>query len=883
VLGVRAYAGAVRRLPASLSAVARAVETILDASGPLTERQLVQALERTDLVLGGEPLDVLADLEDHDLPALAVTLHDGRRAHLPTFVASRPFTHRVTAVEVEHDLLAVDPDLAPPLLVADDPRFDHFTDGTPVVTSFADIDPEHLLERGAPLDRLVEEEYLLLPPGTLRAAGAVPGRLVALRLTPQGWTVEHADDDALPDPSRLRRRVRDWLAQEEPLELNDLVWRLCAARDAFAAAEAPLGELLTACGLERHTDYVAREGFDIERWRLEGHVAAVAERHRIDEDDALAVVTLIRYVGRLRDAIEAAPAEDGTAEENAAPPTAAPADDDAPAPDDLGVLAVLSGSLASPDVAEALLAELLGTGRSGAPALGMLAETLLDAAPQEALPALHWLVAKARERLGEVVEAEEALDRAVEAGPWPPALRDLARYASDRGRAAEALALLRRAGVERDDPEVALLERMATAPARDLGRNQPCWCGSGRKYKVCHLGKEELPLAERAAWLYQKAGAYAQDGPWRETVIDVALERARFADSDLALWHAIQDPLVIDAVLFEGGAFRGFLEERGALLPEDERLLAEQWLLVERSVHEVQSVRRGAGLVLRDVRTGDVHAVRERTASRTLQPGMLLCARVVPAGDTVQIFGGVEVVDVGTRDALVELLDDEPAPEDLVAFLSRRFAPPTLQTTDGEALVHHEATLRSADPVALAAHLDAALSPADDGAPAAPERRWHLAGDREGGPIRAVVRLSGDTVELQASSDERFERILAVLHEADAGIELLEHESRTAEELAELVTRFPDLAGAGRAPDDDLADRPEVLEAVTGLLRRYEDAWTDEAVPALGGRTPREAVADPTRRDDVARLLEGWPEPTPQSMDKYRIAGMLGLELRRAR
>ena len=65
-------------------------------------------------------------------------------------------------------------------------------------------------------------------------------------------------------------------------------------------------------------------------------------------------------------------------------------------------------------VAEALLAELLGTGRAGAPALGMLAETLLDAAPQEARPALHWLVAKARERLGEVVEAEEALDRAAE-------------------------------------------------------------------------------------------------------------------------------------------------------------------------------------------------------------------------------------------------------------------------------------------------------------------------------------------------------------------------------------------------------------------------------------------------------------------------------------
>lgn len=25
------------------------------------------------------------------------------------------------------------------------------------------------------------------------------------------------------------------------------------------------------------------------------------------------------------------------------------------------------------------------------------------------------------------------------------------------------------------------------AAARDMSRNAPCWCGSGRKYKHCHL------------------------------------------------------------------------------------------------------------------------------------------------------------------------------------------------------------------------------------------------------------------------------------------------------------------------------------------------------------------------------------------------------------
>ena len=29
---------------------------------------------------------------------------------------------------------------------------------------------------------------------------------------------------------------------------------------------------------------------------------------------------------------------------------------------------------------------------------------------------------------------------------------------------------------------------------RDLGRNDDCWCGSGRKYKRCHLQEDEQKL-----------------------------------------------------------------------------------------------------------------------------------------------------------------------------------------------------------------------------------------------------------------------------------------------------------------------------------------------------------------------------------------------------
>ena len=31
----------------------------------------------------------------------------------------------------------------------------------------------------------------------------------------------------------------------------------------------------------------------------------------------------------------------------------------------------------------------------------------------------------------------------------------------------------------------------------DLGRNDACWCGSGKKYKRCHLDRDQLKLQSR--------------------------------------------------------------------------------------------------------------------------------------------------------------------------------------------------------------------------------------------------------------------------------------------------------------------------------------------------------------------------------------------------
>ena len=41
-----------------------------------------------------------------------------------------------------------------------------------------------------------------------------------------------------------------------------------------------------------------------------------------------------------------------------------------------------------------------------------------------------------------------------------------------------------------------LLSPRPQAAQAEIGRNELCWCGSGKKYKKCHLKKDELKRAE---------------------------------------------------------------------------------------------------------------------------------------------------------------------------------------------------------------------------------------------------------------------------------------------------------------------------------------------------------------------------------------------------
>lgn len=810
---------------------AEEISRLLREHGPLS---IAEVIER--LPAGGAPDPEVKVLNDLEFSCPAGELIDERWVWLPTLLAGRVFTHRVTAEEVEHDVLTAFPDLDPITTLCEHDDYERLADGTPVSVVMLGFEDELLDERGIPDEVVPEGGVLLLPSGALGALGVTTGDLVGVRLTDEGLVLERVTEagPGVTEGDRLVAAIGD-----DMRFLDMAVWTACVADPAaFTDPVLPLDEIIGERGLARYVDSVGPAGFDVERWRFGLDCERLALRYQVGPEQAVslrAMIGLYRHMAEL---------------------LSAPEDQEDPTYSGVQVTPEIGALLADPYLAALFRMETLEKDGSAA-ALGMFAETLEQQVPRRARVAYRWLLGVALEQLGEVESAERAFLAAESMDPeWALTLLDLARFASDRGDAERGLALLRRAEVDEDHPLLEMLGRHRATPRTDVGRNEVCWCGSGRKYKKCHLGKEGLPLDDRLQWLYFKACEHVMGTSWRELLDDVAAARSAYAADEDEADEMSADPLVIDAVLFEGGAFEDFVESRGFLLPADELALAGQWMLVERSVFEVEEVARGRSITVRDVRTGDVHEVREKAASGQLKPGELFCARVVPAGEGWVIFGGLERVALRYRDSLIELLDSEPDAEELVEFLTLPYAPPTMVNTEGHVLMQCDARLRVAPGVE--ALLDGAFDRMEDG-------EWCEKAEINGeNRIRALLRLDGDTLTVSTNSAERMDETLATLTGLDPSIEVLEDIRQPADELA------------GGLPMEPAEMDPQLAAAVAEYIREYETKWLDESIPALDGATPREAADDPTRREDLIRLLDSFPE-AEGAMSAARLRRALGL------
>jgi tetratricopeptide (TPR) repeat protein len=841
--------------------------TLEEADGPVATDDLL-ALARAeglDEALAEQALD-----EVLDQPSRYATV-DGRALSRWVGLDGARLAHRLTADELRHGLLVPGADLSVLDGLFDPDQGDLFVgEGVHLQQVLPAFDGDLLDLYEIPRDEVGADGGWLLVGRDL--SGAAPGDVIVFAIDDAEVTLLGPDPASIADvpaafdeltargvAGALLDAWRD-LAQldldrpdpdrvptpdEMPVGLDELILEtLIRDRRLLAPGSPPLSDTLAGAGWVSDGTFVGAEGTDFGLAARTLEIAELSMFYRLGQEQAVALGHLLQLFEDVKAAVggdAATPGLDrfeGGDEDldryRRTPPG------DAPAPDpsiDLGDDAVVVLSwLVDPDVTAAFVSQAIGIRTDHAPALFQFAAAAQRRAPRAAAAACLWLEAKALDRLGHTLEAAERIDEAIRLDrdrDLAPLLLDAANLASDRGDVDAALRFARDAGLDERDDFVRMLSALVPTPPPGIGRNDPCFCGSGRKYKQCHLGRVDLDLDQRAGWLYRKALVWLQDRTWRLRLIELAdAYAADDNDDDQVLQLAMHEPFIADLALSDDRAWDDFLADRGVLLPDDERQLAERWGQIGRSVFEVVGVEPGATVEVRDLRDPDgaTATVVEHAYSRQAQVGDLILARVLPAGTAPQFIGGIVAISAISSDAVIDALDAGDSGLELARLIGSLRVGPAITNTEGEPLIFCGATYR-VDPAATRAALDTdpavradvdrptdgedeGIDPFDAG--------WVEEITIDGRDwIRARYTLRGDELVLEANSEARIERARERVERSVSGAELIDEEQRPLDHLAQ---------DAPFDPRALLGDQPEItpeLQALLDQLTLGDDAGTE--------------------------------------------------------
>jgi|ERR1051326_5749930 hypothetical protein len=443
-----------------------------------------------------------------------------------------------------------------------------------------------------------------------------------------------------------------------------------------------------------------------------------------------------------------------------------------------------------------------------------------------------------------------------------------------------------------------------------IGRNDPCLCGSGRKYKNC------CGSVTRDASNIKYDRIRALDGKSADLVLRYA--KRRFGEH--VLDDAWGDFLFSDEASFDTGDPESEYFSRWIVFdwrPKDERTLAEFFLsetgqkldgdirrFIEATLHSPYSflqtleVRRGETLTLRDIFRKREFLVTERSASKALEPGHILFARVVEMDGLFFLLGnGVRIIpaenldyllivraDMEQEEPLVDhtltdqtLLELEPDLRDVYFDIADELENwnPEIRNTDGDPIAFH--TLTYSIPsfgAAFEALKDLEQKPSGNtdnrlladaerdssGAPKGLVLHWLKQKEqgKEGNTTLGVMRIDGTSLVVETNSERRCKRIQKeITKRLGAGAVLIRTEVKTHEGIMnELADPRIDKSMQKKIEEHRrLNETPEVKKLLKGMMEKHWDTWPDIPLPALRGMTPRHAARDPVGRELLESLL----------------------------
>lgn len=206
-----------------------------------------------------------------------------------------------------------------------------------------------------------------------------------------------------------------------------------------------------------------------------------------------------------------------------------------------------------------------------------------------------------------------------------------------------------------------------------VGRNDPCPCGSGKKYKNCHLPLEEAARSEQLLLrravdtLLPKVIDAARELP---DVIPAAFARywsGKYGPEELAnlddledrgadrflTWFAFDYPQEDGRTLVE----RLAADPGGLELNTEEAKVLPGWRDVRLRAYVAEAVQKGQSLRVRDLLEETVYDVSDSAASRRVLPGEVLVGHLLPAADAYFVGGAAAHLTEDTREKLRAFMD----------------------------------------------------------------------------------------------------------------------------------------------------------------------------------------------------------------------------------
>lgn len=419
-----------------------------------------------------------------------------------------------------------------------------------------------------------------------------------------------------------------------------------------------------------------------------------------------------------------------------------------------------------------------------------------------------------------------------------------------------------------------------------ISRNDPCPCGSGRKYKKCCLAKDDLLESRRRdgeraaqtalAWLdatYPEESALAYQEGFLGDMSEEDLESLDEFPSGLQSMVIINSSewILADGDLIIDGTRRRVLDlvlgPGGPLLPAQGR----EWLKAlgesPMSMYEAREVKPGEGLRVVDLLdpAAEPFWVRERSGSKCLTRWDVFGARLARQDDAWVFSGAIYPFNrkegIDCRDDIMGTLEsNKPCADDarsivgtiiidtwLADLLADRPLPELADAATGEQLLLTTDHYRVTDCQELARILET-----QEDVDGNREEGWNRFVEMEVGWFRSLASLElkkSDSLEVFCRTPKLADKTRQWLEDIAGGV--LRYRIREV-----VDPRSEKARDAASSPPESPIPQEVQRQIIHEYLAKHYETWPEIPLPALEGKSPLNAVKDKRLRPAVIELLK---------------------------